>query len=374
MFYQTKKTMEEKLTTLASLPYSKAEILRSLLESEGIDCFLENVNFLQNGMDTGVSIRIHETDSPKAFPILERMLGKVIRDPVKRENYVLVPVDFSSYSLKAALVGFDIAEKLGAKMVLYHSSPQPEFMTIPYSDVIVYDSALFLNYEMSEKETNERFAEFLSELTSRIDYQRWKKAKPEYILKVGEAEDDILSYITIHPPRLIVMGIRGGDAQSDELIGTTTAGVIFNSKVPVLAIPEMTPDNWLQNFHKVAYATIFESNDFIAIDRLIKLMAPFDTKVVCLHVDQGNNQLLDHAMLEGMKEALCEKYPQATFDCHLVHHKNLPEAIDHFVQDNQIDVLALTTHRRNLITRLFNPSIARKMVLHTKTPLLIFHA
>ena len=366
--------MEEKLTTLASLPYSKAEILRSLLESEGIDCFLEPVDFLQNGMNTGVSIRINEMDVRKAFPILEKMLGKIIKDPVKRENYVLVPVDFSSYSLRAAFVGFDIAEKLGSKLVLYHSSPQPEFMTIPYSDVIVYDSALFLNYEMNEKETNQKFEDFLSGLTSRIDYPRWKKARPEYIVKVGEAEDDILSYINIHPPKLIVMGIRGGDAESDDLIGSTTAGVIFNARVPVLAIPEKTPDNWLQNFRKVAYATVFESNDFIAIDRLMKLMTPFDAKVICLHVDQGNNPLLDEAMLEGMKEALCEKYPKAVFECHLIHHKHLPEAIDQFIAEHQVDVLALTTHRRNLLTRLFNPSMARKMVLHTQTPLLIFHA
>ena len=68
--------MEEKLTTLASLPYSKAEILSSILETEGIDSFLEKVDFLQNGMDTGVNVRINEMDIRKAFPILEKMLGK----------------------------------------------------------------------------------------------------------------------------------------------------------------------------------------------------------------------------------------------------------------------------------------------------------
>lgn len=366
--------MDDELITLASLPYSKAEILHSLLESEGIDCVLENVDFLQDAMDTGVRIRIFEKDARQAFPILERMLGKVNSDHSKRENYVLVPIDFSTYSLKAALVGFDIAEKLEAKMVLYHSSPRPEFLTIPYSDVIVYDSALFLNYEMTEKMTSQKFEEFLNKLTSMIDYNRWKKAKPEYIVKVGEADDDILSYIQIHPPKMVVMGIRGGDAELDDLMGTTTAGVIFNTKVPVLAIPENTPDNWLKNFKTVVYATNFEAHDFVALDKLLNLVKPFDCQVICLHVNQGNNGGLDEAMLEGMREALCEKYPFAAFDCRLIHNKNLPEAIDRFIQDNQIDVLAMTTHRRNLLTRFFNPSIARKMVLHTQTPILVFHA
>lgn len=366
--------MNEKLTTLASLPNSKAEILRSLLESEGIDCVLERVNFLQDAMDTGIRIRIREDDARRAFPILEKMLGNVNSDRSKHENYVLIPIDFSDYSVKAAIIGFDIAEKLGAKMVLYHSSPRPEFLTIPYSDVIVYDSALFLNYEMTEKITNQKFEKFLNQLTSVIDPERWKKARPEYIVKIGEADDDILSYIQLHPPQMVVMGIRGEDAKSDDLIGTTTAGVIFNTKVPVLAIPEKTSDDWLSSFKTVVYATNFESHDFIAIDRLLKLVKPFECKVICLHVNQGNNGELDEAMLEGMKEALCEKYPYAAFGCCLVHSKNLPEAIDQFIQENHIDVLALTTHRRNLLTRFFNPGVARKMLLHSKTPLLVFHA
>lgn len=366
--------MEDRLITLASLPYPKAEILRSLLEAEEIDCVLEKVNFLQDGNDTGLWIRILEKDARAAFPILETMLGKTSVDTKKREKYVLVPIDFSSYSLKAALIGFDIAEKLNSKMVLYHSSPQPELLTIPYSDVIVYDTALFLNLESNEKVTTKKFEKFLSDLTAKIDYSRWKKAKPEYIVKIGEPDDDILSYIQLHPPQIIVMGIRGGDAQKEDMMGSTTASVIFNTKVPVLAIPEIVDDNWLAKFNTVVYATAFEAYDFIALDRLLKLVKPFNSKVVCLHVNQENESQLDEAMLEGMREALCEKYPNAEFDCRLVRDGSLPEAIDRFIQENHIGALALTTHRRNLITRIFNPSVAKKMVLHAKTPILVFHA
>jgi nucleotide-binding universal stress UspA family protein len=366
--------MDEKFVTLASLPHSKAEILRSLLESENIECFIEDIDFLPDAANAEVRVRILEKDARQAFPILEKMLGKVIDDRKKRENYVLVPVDFSEYSLKAATIGFDITGELKAKMVIYHSSPRPEFLTIPYSDVIVYDSSLFMNYEMIEQATAKKFEEFLDKLTTAIDPGRWEKAKPEYIVKIGEADDDIMSYIQIHPPKIVVMGIRGEDAKSGDLIGTTTASVIFNTRVPVLTIPEHVTTDWLKSFKTVVYATNFESSDFIAMDRLIKLMKPFDCKVICLHVNQGNNGDLDEAMLEGMKEALSEKYPHASFDCRLVHSQNLPEAIDQFIQENKIDLLAITTHRRNLITRLFNPSVAHRMIIHTKTPVLVFHA
>jgi len=259
-------------------------------------------------------------------------------------------------------------------MVLYHSSPRPEFLTIPYSDVVVYDSALFLNYEMTEKLTNRKFEAFLNDLTASIDPNRWEKARPEYIVKIGEADDDILSYIQIHPPKMVVMGIRGEDARSGDMMGTITTRVIFNAKVQVLVIPEKTSDDWLQRFKTIVYTTNFEAFDFIALDKLLKLAKPFDCKVICLHVNQGKNGELDEAMLEGMKQALCEKYPSAAFDCRLVHNENLPEAIDQFILDNQIHLLALTTHRRNVLSQFFNPSFARKMVLHPQTPILVFHA
>ena len=47
---------------------------------------------------------------------------------------------------------------------------------------------------------------------------------------------------------------------------------------------------------------------------------------------------------------------------------------DKFIHENNIDIISLTTHKRNIFARLFNPSIARKMVFHTETPMLVFHA
>jgi nucleotide-binding universal stress UspA family protein len=40
---------------------------------------------------------------------------------------------------------------------------------------------------------------------------------------------------------------------------------------------------------------------------------------------------------------------------------------------NQIDIISLTTHRRNLFARIFSPSIARKMLFHTDTPMLVLN-
>ena len=43
------------------------------------------------------------------------------------------------------------------------------------------------------------------------------------------------------------------------------------------------------------------------------------------------------------------------------------------IKDNQIDIITLTSYKRNIFARLFNPSIARKMIFHSDTPLLVIN-
>jgi nucleotide-binding universal stress UspA family protein len=79
------------------------------------------------------------------------------------------------------------------------------------------------------------------------------------------------------------------------------------------------------------------------------------------------------ARLEGMKDVLTEKYKNSEFQCQLIVGKDILESIENYIKKEKIDIISLTTHKRNMITRLFNPSLARRMIFHTKTPLLIFH-
>ena len=62
--------MEEKLVTLAILTYSKAQILKNVLENEGIEACIHNVNLIQPVISSGVRIRIRESDLPRALKVL----------------------------------------------------------------------------------------------------------------------------------------------------------------------------------------------------------------------------------------------------------------------------------------------------------------
>ena len=57
--------MEDKLVTLAILTYTKAQILKNVLENEGIETYIHNVNQIQPVVSSGVRLRIKESDLPE---------------------------------------------------------------------------------------------------------------------------------------------------------------------------------------------------------------------------------------------------------------------------------------------------------------------
>ncbi|NJO90574.1 MAG: universal stress protein [Chloroflexia bacterium] len=52
----------------------------------------------------------------------------------------------------------------------------------------------------------------------------------------------------------------------------------------------------------------------------------------------------------------------------------MSETLQDFINERSIDIIAMTTHKRNFISRLFYPSMTKKMLFQTDTPMLVFHA
>ncbi len=365
--------MEEKLVTIVILPYSAAQIMKIRLQEKKIECILEDINLMEDAA-TSVKIKILEKDIRNAIPVLNEFLGKrpeLQKQGEEKSDHILIPVDFSPGSLKTCKMAFNIAAHLKIKMVFIHCYINPMVHSVPYADVYVYDTALLVKMDSAEKDANENFGKFIQELSGEIGKEKWKTVQSEYIIKPGYADEDILAYAHQNNSRLIVMGTGGSAGLS---MGSVTADVIYNAKLPVLVIPEESPEKELIDFNRVVYATNFDEKDFVAIDKLMGIMSPFAIRVYCVHVGKKNYSEWDEARLEGMKEVLKKKYAKKDFDCRLIVGDDLPEALDQFIEKEQIDIISLTTHRRNLVSRLFNPSVARKMVFHSRTPLLVFHA
>jgi nucleotide-binding universal stress UspA family protein len=368
--------MEENLITIVSLPYSKAMILKMRLEAEKIECILENIILIDGAATSTARVKILEKDIAQAIPVVEEYLGvkPFIEEkmPDKKERHILVPIDFSVQSEKACKMAVHIAAKLNIKLMLIHCYINPLIHSIPFSDIYAYDSSLLARMEYSEENANKEFQAFVEKMTKEIGEGKWKAVSPEFIIKSGYPEDDILAFAHKHQSQLIVMGSAGKNAPYGTL-GSIAADIMYNAMMPVMIVPEGTPEDTLVNFSSVLYATNFDEKDFISLDKLMLLLKPFNIKIKCVHVGQPREDGWDMARLEGMKDVLQEKYKSAEFTCHMIVGKDILESIEKYIEQEKVDIISVTTHKRNMITRLFNPSLAKRMMFHSKTPLLVFH-
>ena len=224
---------EEKLVTLAIHSYEKAQILKSLLETEGIEAYLHNVNQIQPVISAGVRVRIKETDLPRALSIIEDNKWDQ-EDPKKRakntEEYVLIPVDFSEYTMKICELGFNFAARRGLRVVLMHVYISPFFST----PLTVGDTAVFqLSNEVSLRKEYQRVQRLMNKLKKELRERITREELPEIsfssVLLDGAPEDVILSYCKRHRPVMIVMGTRGKSRKDSDLIGSVAAEVIDSS-------------------------------------------------------------------------------------------------------------------------------------------------
>lgn len=374
--------MEDKLVTLAILTYAKAQILKNVLENEGIEAYIHNVNQIQPVVSSGVRLRIKESDLPRALKITEssawlseNVVGEEETKVEKESNIILIPVDFSNYSLKASEFGFNLAKTENAEVIMLHVYFTPIYASsLPYGDVFNYQS------QISDEETARTIIQKVhSDLNNLSDKIKEKIASGEFpnvkyscILREGIPEEEIIRYAKEHRPKIIIMGTRGKNQKDLDLIGSVTAEVIDRSRTAVLAIPENTPFKEFSEVKRIAFITNFDQRDLVAFEAFFNAWKSFHFSVSLIHLTDSKDTW-DEIKLAGIKDYFEKQYPGLEIHYDIVMNDNLLKGLDQYINDNQIDIITLTSYKRNIFARLFNPSIARKMIFHSDTPLLVIN-
>ena len=372
--------MEDKLVTLAILTYTKAQILNNVLENEGIETYIHNVNQIQPVVSSGVRLRIKESDLPKALKITESSVwlseSIVGEKPPKAEgksNKILIPVDFSDYSMKACEFGFNLAKMDGAEVILLHVYFTPIYSSsLPYGDVF--------NYQIGDEEAVRTIIQKVhSDLNTLSDKIKGKVSSGELpnvkyscILREGIPEEEIIRYAKEQRPKVIIMGTRGKSQKDIDLIGSVTAEVIDRSRTAVLAIPENTALKQFSEVKRIAFLTNFDQRDLIAFEAFFNSWKKYHFSVSLIHLTESKDTW-NEIKLAGIKEYFHKQYPGLEIHYDVVLNDNLLKGLDQYIKEKQIDIITLTSYKRNIFARLFNPGIARKMIFHSDTPLLVIN-
>ncbi len=144
---------------------------------------------------------------------------------------ILVPVDGSPASMKAALMAIDIAKTYGSKITFFSVVRRPELIGTAISGGIGYAGDLRKVVEGLTDRQRKMLDEFVEGLNC-TDVNCTKD------ILVGEPYEEIISHAKYIEADLIVMGRRGYSKVQRFFLGSVSQRVVSDAPCPVLVVNE----------------------------------------------------------------------------------------------------------------------------------------
>lgn len=274
---------------------------------------------------------------------------------------ILVPTDFSRNALKAAFYAAEIAQRSKAVIyLLYAIELGVEKIYGPF--------ALHRKYDILVRENR---ASELAAFSKRIS-KKFPLVKVEMMLEDGEPVNSILDFCRYKKIDLVVMGTKGVGAVKQRLIGTVTAGVVGKSKVPVLVVPVKYE---LEKPDGILFLTNHFEKSKRKLNMIMTLATFFSAEVtVGLFLDVNDAEAIQY--LEGNRKIneylkfLKTNYPKIKFKGELIKGANFEGAVALYHARHNTDLAAMITYPKSFWEKVLLKSITKKMVFHSRTPVL----
>lgn len=366
--------MEDHLVDIAIESYSKAIVLKTFLEANGIECFLKNTNMIQGAVAEGVKVQIAEHDVAKALKLIgekhQQAERKIPEAPLRK---ILVPVDFSLPSQNAARFAVMLAARYNAQIKLLHVFNSPIVDMVPFTDVATIQIDFDLNYHALYRIARERLQKFYADLRLFAAEMGVSNVTIGYMLREGTAAYGIIEISKRYKPGIIVMGTKGEGYRTTELVGSVATEVSDQTHLPLLVIPEKAVLKGVDEVKRVLYATNFDERDYRSIRKLVRILAPFSIELHCVHVTDNPSNPSVNALMDRLKEYLKHVKPQLTVNCQILEGNDIASTFMRYVDTRSIHLLALTSVKQGMLYNLFNPSLSKRMLYQSDIPVLLFH-
>jgi nucleotide-binding universal stress UspA family protein len=256
---------------------------------------------------------------------------------------IIVPLDFSQSSFNAALYAANMyKDRADVRLILYHFYQHGE------------DTANAENFLSSQK----------AELSSFVN-------TIETELESGHSFiDSLAAYAHVKGAYMIVMGLTGKTPMAQRFSGTNTLRMTEKEVCPVLIVPEDAVYKSLSNAmitSELKY--VEESPTLLSVKRVLQTFRP------SLHILNVNSQhyisLTEDYREETdkMGELLAEFNPEF----HFLELYDFHESVDAFTNDNNIDLIIISPKYHVLYERLFKTLHTKKLIYHTRVPVLTVH-
>lgn len=360
--------------TVAIHTYERAAALRTILENDGITVELATVNLEVPGFSSGVRVRIQEEDLPKALRLIENLeVWNPATVPTSGAD-ILVPVDLSEHSYKAALVACHMASRRKCGITLLYSYIDPYIAgNIQFNDTLSYDSRDTGARHMLEDNARRLLEQFCHRLRQAMRDGQAAAVRITSAVLEGVPEDAIIEYAKMTPPQLIVMGTRQAQKKSADMIGSVTAEVLDEGRFMVLTVPEPTPFENSVKPSKILFFSTLSQEDVLALDALRGIYGAAEISVTIVHIPRKrrfSEKSTDKA-LRTLSDFCRKTFDNYHFVAVPVKASDSEKEFARLQAQQHFDLIVAPNRRRNALSRLLNPGLAHRILFHTDIPMLV---
>ncbi|MDB5005528.1 MAG: universal stress protein UspE [Mucilaginibacter sp.] len=280
---------------------------------------------------------------------------------------ILVLTDFTIKADHAAHYALKLAHKIKANLLLCNVYPEPA--------VISASAHTFWNGNESENFEQDSLND-LTELAGRLNKQLENTCDDEFkptvelCSKAGPLTDAINYIVASRQILFAVIATHNADDLMAFLNGNHANEIIENANCPVLVLPYQLPFN---GFKKIAFATDLAHNGTDVLHSLYNITKYFDSEVLITHVGMAKLAKVteDYITKRFLRQEIgVSHYPKIQYRS--VQNKSITAGLQWLAEHDDIDLLVLVHHKRNLIQKIFEPSITKKLADRFAKPMLVF--
>lgn len=360
----------------------KATELCRRLEGEGIRSTIRP--FAQADGNAGCDaseVMIHPTDLARALRLIENheiFASHNEEQPPVTPSYILVPVDFSEHSVATVCAAAKIAaaHKVPLRFINSYIDPYASGEGIQLADDMTYDivdADARQKIAADAKKNMDDFVHTVKQLMKSGDIEAVKIATE---VVEGVPEDVINGYAKSNPPLLTVMATRSSSQKERDMIGSVTAEVLDGSRHPVLAFPHpaLPPDD--VEIRRILFFTDNEEADTKAMDTLRDLLPPSRLSVTVVVLPSRRRWIArpwaNATPSRGIQKYFSSHYPEWEFE---TVHADTGSPVDDMTalhREHHYDLIVIPSKRsRNILNRMFHPTLAHQLIFRADVPLLV---
>ncbi len=367
-----------RLITLAIHTYDRAVAVKNLLEAEGIEVTLQNVNLEQPEISSGVRVRIDITDLPLALRIVENphiFSGYAFPQSARScKHAILVPTDFSDLSINAARVALRLAATRKTEVVFLHAYIDPGLSgSVQLSDNLTYD---ITDTEMTEHlvaAANGSMAKFAAKIRQMMKCNELPMVPFSTAVVEGVPEEAIVAFTKQNTPYLVVMGTRSKSRKEREFIGSVTAEVLDAGRFSVLTVPEPAAPQTIDTPHNILFFGNIDQEDIIAMDTLYRYFSNSNAEVTIIHIPQRHRltERFYSKSADALSEYCTKTFEHFNFKTVTVSPDKAIDELEALQNEHNFDLLVLPNKRKNALARMLNPGLAHKILFQADIPMLV---